>query len=592
MNDLSVKPAHLTDPQAAKSNGKSGATALAGLATSFQDLVSKVGINFDSGLNEIAGKSGITAVGENTQPRQHADDQASDPRDDGRERFVDRGADDRSDRDRGEPQRADRNDDDSREAPASHRDDSRDSRSDNHEQPRDEQRAEAPERTDKPARDDHQANDQGSAEAGQKGEGQAAASESGEKGNANTGGNGETAGNAQAQSLDTTTLINAVGGLTQTEQGPAADAGKASAAAGLAVAADAAKKQAGVHSAQTGNGNHQSQGQQNANAGAQAQNQQVDPNARANTNIQQQAAQLAQTMGQDGKVKVDVAVNQEAEKLASRPTASLASGVAVASETKGNAQSGQQTANHAAANAQNPNAVNQAAQAQGGQAQAQNQQTAGQNAQAQTAVQASSASNAGSGGASGVHSAGPTAAGGESANSANAATANTGTQQTQQSQQAQQTAQTARPQQAMQSSVAEQVSVKITKALQAGQDRITIRLNPAELGRVEVKMELTHDGRTTAIITADNRDTLDLLRRDSSDLQKALEEGGLKLADADLEFNLRGEEGQMAEEEGNGSGTGAGDEEEMADEFVDQEPEIIVAHEGGVLINGRLDVRA
>ena len=111
-----------------------------------------------------------------------------------------------------------------------------------------------------------------------------------------------------------------------------------------------------------------------------------------------------------------------------------------------------------------------------------------------------------------------------------------------------QTQQTARPQQALQSSVAEQVSVKITKALQAGQDRITIRLNPAELGRVEVKMELTFDGRTTAIVTAENRDTLDILRRDSAELQKALQESGLQLGDGDLTFNLRGDESNMAEE--------------------------------------------
>ena len=232
-----------------------------------------------------------------------------------------------------------------------------------------------------------------------------------------------------------------------------------------------------------------------------------------------------------------------------------------------------------------------AAQAQGGQGQAQNQQSGGAAAQAQASIQAAASSNSVAGGSTGVHSAGPTAAGGEQANAANTANANAGSQQTQQSQQAQQTQQTARPQQPLQSSVAEQVSVKITKALQAGQDRITIRLNPAELGRVEVKMELTHDGRTTAIVTADNRDTLEMLRRDSSDLQKALEEGGLQLSNNDMQFNLRGEEGQMAEDGDGKSGTGS-DEEELADDFIEQEPEIIFAHEGGLLINGRLDVRA
>ena len=149
----------------------------------------------------------------------------------------------------------------------------------------------------------------------------------------------------------------------------------------------------------------------------------------------------------------------------------------------------------------------------------------------------------------------------------------------------------ARPQQPLQSSVAEQVSVKISKVLQAGQDRITIRLNPAELGRVEVKMELTYDGRTTAVVTADNRDTLEMLRRDSSDLQRALQEGGLQLRDSDLSFNLRGEQHQTAEgDDGKGTSDSV-DEGELNADGDDQEPEIIIAHEG-LLINGRLDVGA
>ena len=129
--------------------------------------------------------------------------------------------------------------------------------------------------------------------------------------------------------------------------------------------------------------------------------------------------------------------------------------------------------------------------------------------------------------------------------------------------------------------------MKIAKAVQSGSDRITIRLNPAELGRVDVKLELAADGRTTAVVTADNRETLDLLRRDSSDLQKALEEGGLQLSDNDLNFNLRGEESETAENGEDGKAAGAEDED-----LADGEPEVIVAHEGGVLANGRIDVRA
>ncbi|MBT6607234.1 MAG: flagellar hook-length control protein FliK [Rhodospirillaceae bacterium] len=319
--------------------------------------------------------------------------------------------------------------------------------------------------------------------------------------------------------------------------------------------------------------------------------QQGDGGAKAGSTVQQQTAQLAQTLGQDTKDSVDVSVSKDAETLTSRPSVSLTAGSAVASDAKAQGQTGQHAANPNGKAAQNAQVANNANQAQNGQSQSQNQQTGNQNTQNQTALQASAQGKSGAGNAGGIHNAGPNAAGGEATSNTNSLTGSTGTQQTPQSQQSAQATNAARPQQAAQASVAEQVSVKITKALQAGNDRITIRLNPAELGRVEVKMELTHDGRTTAIVTADNKDTLDLLRRDSADLQKALEEGGMQLNDADLNFNLRGEENQAAEDGEGGSGGKAG-EEEIEDEFADAEPPVIVAHEGGVLVNGRVDVRA
>ncbi len=52
--------------------------------------------------------------------------------------------------------------------------------------------------------------------------------------------------------------------------------------------------------------------------------------------------------------------------------------------------------------------------------------------------------------------------------------------------------------------VLDQVSVQITKALKAGVDRINIQLKPANLGRIEVNLELSQDGRVAAVVTADN----------------------------------------------------------------------------------------
>ena len=588
MNDMSVKPSSLIEPQSANKSSTATAAAVAGLASSFKDLVARVGLNLDNGLNDISGKSGITAVGDNVQANNHTDDHA--PRDDdqSRDRYADRGADNRSDRDRSEPHRADRSDNEPRDHGTAHRDDQRDTPREAADHPRDDRDNKNTAQADKPTSDDRQRDGQAQSNDGGSQDKQTAAGYE----NSNVTSQAGQSGDTQAvTALDTTVVINAVGGSLQAEQAQNNDLAKVNADQKLAAVNGDGKKRNGIHSAQLQTGQHQSQGTKNQNAQAAANAQQTDPNVRANNNLQQQTAQLAQTLGQDAKMRVDVGITQEAEILSSRPTSTLSAGSVLASTNKAQGQNGQQANHQPAANSQGIAAQVAAAQAQGGQTQAQNQQSGGASAQAQASVQATASSSSAGSGSTGIHSAGPTTAGAEQANANNAANANANTQQSQQSQQAQQTQQMARPQQSMQSSVAEQVSVKITKALQAGQDRITIRLNPAELGRVAVKMELAFDGRTTAIVTADNRDTLDMLRRDSSDLQKALEEGGLQLSDKDMQFNLRGEEGQMAED-GDGKNGSNGDEEELADDFVAQEPEIIVAHEGGLLINGRLDVRA
>ncbi len=588
MNDMSVKPSSLIDPQSAAKSSAATATAVAGLASSFKDLVARVGLNLDNGLSDISGRSGITAVGDNNQTNNQVDDHTPRADDEGRDRYADRGADNRGDRDRCEPHRAERSDNEPRDRNTAHRDDQRDTPRDTHDRPRDGRHNEQTAQADKPARDDHHSDSQVHNNGGGGQDKPAAAGQA----NSSTNGQSGQYGNSQAAAgnLDTTVVINAVGGTVQAEQTQNTDLAKVNAAQQLAAVSADGQKRASLHSAQAQTGQNQGQGAQNQSAQTAAKSQQADTNARPNTYLQQQTAQLAQTLSQDTKMRVDVAVTQDAEALSSRPSSTLSAGSALASTNKAQGQTGQQANHQATANPQANAAQVAAAQAQGGQAQAQNQQSRGATAQAQAGIQAAASNSSVAGGSIGLHSAGPTAAGAEQANAANAANASAGTQQTQQFQQAQQTQQMARPQQPLQSTVAEQVSVKITKALQAGQDRITIRLNPAELGRVEVKMELTHDGRATAIVTADNRDTLEMLRRDSSDLQKALEEGGLQLNNKDMQFNLRGEEGQMAKDSDGKSGAD-GNEEELADDFVNQEPEIIVAHEGGVLINGRLDVR-
>jgi flagellar hook-length control protein FliK len=87
--------------------------------------------------------------------------------------------------------------------------------------------------------------------------------------------------------------------------------------------------------------------------------------------------------------------------------------------------------------------------------------------------------------------------------------------------------------------VADQVLVNIKQAVADGASHIKIQLNPEELGRVDVRMSVGLDGKTSMTIMADNRDTLDMLQREARHLERALTDVGLKTDASGLSFHLR-----------------------------------------------------
>jgi hypothetical protein len=88
--------------------------------------------------------------------------------------------------------------------------------------------------------------------------------------------------------------------------------------------------------------------------------------------------------------------------------------------------------------------------------------------------------------------------------------------------------------------VSEQVAVTLRQAVREGSDHIQIQLQPADLGAVEVKLNINHDGRVTMVVSADRSDTLNLLQQDASGLAQALRDAGLQADNSSLSFNLRG----------------------------------------------------
>ncbi len=83
------------------------------------------------------------------------------------------------------------------------------------------------------------------------------------------------------------------------------------------------------------------------------------------------------------------------------------------------------------------------------------------------------------------------------------------------------------------------VAMEIAGKALEGKNRFEIRLDPPELGRIEVRLDVDKDGNVTSRMTVDRADTLDLLRRDSSGLERALQDAGLKTNDNSLQFSLR-----------------------------------------------------
>lgn len=83
------------------------------------------------------------------------------------------------------------------------------------------------------------------------------------------------------------------------------------------------------------------------------------------------------------------------------------------------------------------------------------------------------------------------------------------------------------------------LAVAIAARAQAGSNQFEIRLDPPELGRIDVRLGIDRDGQVTSHVTADRADTLALLQNQQPQLERALEQAGLKTADNGLQFTLR-----------------------------------------------------
>ena len=136
----------------------------------------------------------------------------------------------------------------------------------------------------------------------------------------------------------------------------------------------------------------------------------------------------------------------------------------------------------------------------------------------------------------------------------------------------------------------EQVVVEIKQHLETGKKQFMIQLDPADLGRVEVRIDTGADGKTQIMITADNGQTLDLLQRDARSLWKSLTDLGLQLEQSAMEFQLAQDQagGQQQQEANEFGGSNAGAAEHgtafASNNSVEQYNQLVLTLDQGVNI--------
>ncbi len=91
----------------------------------------------------------------------------------------------------------------------------------------------------------------------------------------------------------------------------------------------------------------------------------------------------------------------------------------------------------------------------------------------------------------------------------------------------------------MSKEVIDQVKVNITKSAVKGVDNIEIKLKPEDLGHIEVKMQISKDGKLHAHIISSRPETMEILQREAGNLEKAFNDAGFDMDSGSLSFSFR-----------------------------------------------------
>lgn len=146
------------------------------------------------------------------------------------------------------------------------------------------------------------------------------------------------------------------------------------------------------------------------------------------------------------------------------------------------------------------------------------------------------------------------------------------------------------------------LAVEINRQATNGKTQFEIRLDPPELGRLSVKLEVDGNGQTRTHMVVERGETLDMLTTDSRSLERALQQAGLKAEPGSVTFELaqdfndglaqNGDQPETGENNGNDAGSSDGTpvgEDGLIPELTDMSS--IEAVRQQLYLTGHLDVR-
>lgn len=85
----------------------------------------------------------------------------------------------------------------------------------------------------------------------------------------------------------------------------------------------------------------------------------------------------------------------------------------------------------------------------------------------------------------------------------------------------------------------DQIKVNITKSAVQGIDKIQIQLKPEDLGNIEVKLQIGKDGKLQAQIISSRPETMEALQKEMGNLEKAFNDAGFQTDEGSLSFSFR-----------------------------------------------------